>query len=106
MSLYEKQKLLGMLSPYAEPYHPVMGELMCEEKATEKKPEVRKEDSEAENHTLKNEKKDTDNITSKGTQPSIHAHISNKITSNNTEWKIVRKTTILTTSFIHQKKDL
>ena len=85
MSLYEKQKLLGILSPYAEPFHPVTEELTCKEKAMEKKMEVRKEDLEAENHTLKNEKKDTDNITSKGTQPSIHAHISNKITSNNTE---------------------
>ena len=53
-SLYEKQKLLGMLSPYAEPYHHVTEESTCEEKRIEKKTEARKEDSEAENNTLKN----------------------------------------------------
>ena len=34
--LYEKQLRLGMLSPYAEPYHPETERLVCEKDTTEK----------------------------------------------------------------------
>ena len=85
MSLYKKQKLLGMLSPYAEPYHPATEELTRKEKAMEKKMELRKEDLEAENHTVKQKYKDTDNKTSEVRYYSTSKPISNRIASNTTE---------------------
>ena len=74
-----------MLSLYAEPYHPTTEEVICKEKAIEKKTELRKEDLEDENYTLKQKHKDTDNKTSEVRHHSTSKPISNRNASNTTE---------------------